>query len=499
MSEDLILNNKYDLKTEAKGIKKNSFFSFVSITSRLVANVLAFWIIARFYGPETFGQFTFAHTLSIIFVLFADFGLDILLTTELAKNKNKAIYIFQQLFSLKLVFCLIALIIFWVIAIFYTPSFQAKLLILIFSFYTVFTAIINFLCALFKGFEKLRYETNVSLFINLSLLILIILPIIFKVSIIFIAFSFVITRVLGFFVGVYYSFRLLPNITFNFKIGNIKEIKDKVVVFGVHLLLSNLFFQIDTILLAFWKDEYNVGIYQAAFKVVLLTLVIPDIFNNSLIPTLTRIYSENNYLWKRFGELMNKSLFIIALPISIILFVFAEQIIHLIYGAKGFTDSISILRIFAVILLIRFSLETYAMMLTTSNRQKVRMKIVILGILINLIADYFLIPIYGAYGAGISALITTVYLAIAYYSTNFEMLKKWLLDFKTISLLITTLVILELLLTSNKISVFIFAPIIFILFYTLSYLFLYSKEEKKLIFSEELKSNLLNIGKFLNR
>jgi len=85
--------------TEAIRIKKNSFFSLISIASRLVANVIVFWLIARIYGPENFGIFTFAHTTATILILLADFGFDILLTTELSKNISDAKNIFQNIFS----------------------------------------------------------------------------------------------------------------------------------------------------------------------------------------------------------------------------------------------------------------------------------------------------------------------------------------------------------------------------------------------------------------
>ncbi|HED05429.1 MAG TPA: hypothetical protein ENI61_01945, partial [Ignavibacteria bacterium] len=63
--------------TEAKRIRKNYLFSFLSISSRLIANVIVFWIIARYYGPDIFGQFSLAHTIATISILLGDFGLDL--------------------------------------------------------------------------------------------------------------------------------------------------------------------------------------------------------------------------------------------------------------------------------------------------------------------------------------------------------------------------------------------------------------------------------------
>ena len=140
--------------SEATRIRRNSLFSFLSISLRLIANVVVFWIIGSHYGPKVFGQFTTAQTIAAIFILFADFGLDVLLTTEVAQNRKDAANIFQRFYSIKIIFCLIALIAMWVLSLVNNFSPTSKLLIFVFSFYVVLTTLTNFLNALYKGFEK---------------------------------------------------------------------------------------------------------------------------------------------------------------------------------------------------------------------------------------------------------------------------------------------------------------------------------------------------------
>ncbi|NMB82861.1 MAG: oligosaccharide flippase family protein, partial [Ignavibacteria bacterium] len=140
--------------TEAVNIRRNSFFSFVSAIARVAANFVLFWLIARYYSEEIFGQFTFAQSLSTNFLFLADFGFDMLLITEVSRNRNQSTALFRKYYSLKLIFSLLALFSMWFIALFISLSFQAKLLIMIFSFFMIFSALTNFLFALFKGYEK---------------------------------------------------------------------------------------------------------------------------------------------------------------------------------------------------------------------------------------------------------------------------------------------------------------------------------------------------------
>src|SRR3990170_4014485 len=385
--------------TEASRIRNNSVFSFLSISSRLVANVVVFWIIARVYGPELFGQFTFAQTLATIFILFADFGFDILLTNEIARDRDKAKALFQQFFSLKLIFSLVGLL--------------AITLVLV----------------------------------------------LFKSSVTSLAIAFVVTRLLGFIISLKYSYQVLKNISFRFFYGDLSKI----------------------------KGNYEVGIYQAVFKLILVPLVIPDIFINTLMPVLARMNVQNPEHWKKIGELMNKLLFIIVLPTSIILFSFPEQIINFIYGSNKYVEAIPILRIFSVILFVRFNLETYALMLTTSDRQKIRLYGVLVTTLINFILNYFMIKKYGILGAAFVSLATNTILGLIYIYTTRPLFYKWMVNIKIIIAILFALCIGYAFMLWSTFSILFAVPIIFSCYALFAYFYFFSSEDIKLILSEKIK------------
>ena len=422
--------------TQASRIRRNYFFSVLSISSRLIANVIVFWIIARYYGPVVFGQFAFAQTLATIFIIFADFGFDVLLTNEIARNRERAIHYFQQFFTLKLIFTLSSIALMWGFAIVNQLSAYSKSLIFIFSLYMAFTALTNFLFALYKGYEQLEYETKVALITNIFLLLSVIILVTFHIEIIYIALTFVLSRIIGFVLGIKYSFLVLKNISFRPALPKFRDEKNKIFIYGFHLVFSYLFFQLDTILLALWKGDYEIGIYQSVFKIVMIFLVLPEIFVNTLLPVLSRLNVEGIIKWTKIGYLMNKILFVLIIPISIFIFVFAANLIDLVYGNKNYNDAVPILRIFAIILFVRFNLETYALMLTTSNRQHVRMYSVIFASILNVVLNYYAIPNYGALGAAIVSLITNVIVGIIYIFFTRSLFYEWLFNFKVIVILV---------------------------------------------------------------
>ena len=426
--------------SEAMRIRKNSLFSFLSMSSRLFTNIVIYWIIARFYGREIFGQFTSAQTIAIALILFADFGLDLLLTTELPRDISKSVGLFNKYFSIKLILSSIAFIIMLLFSSFGSFGPEVKKLLAIFSFFVVFTTLSNFLTALYKGNEKLEYEAFVNFIINFNSLVVILILIAFKQNIIIISLAFTLTKLIGLIASFYFAHKLLPLNQVRIDFTGFRLLKNQVITFGLFWVFGNLFFQLDTILLAFWQGEKSVGTYQSVFRLIMLPLVIPDIFVNSLMPTLSRLNSENELVWKKLGSLFNKLLVLIAIPLSITFYIYSDQIIHLVYGKKEYSDAIPILRIFAIILFIRFFSETHGLMLTTSLKQKTRMKIVVVATFLNFIINYFLISKYGAFGAGLTSLITNLFVCVFYVAATFSFTKLWFVNLNLITLLIFVLI-----------------------------------------------------------
>ncbi|MBU2494427.1 MAG: flippase [Bacteroidetes bacterium] len=445
-------------------------------------------ILARYYGPETFGQFTFAHTLAMTFLLFADFGFDILLTTEIAKSKKNAALIFQQIFSLKLIFTIISLVGMFLFTLVFDISNEARELAIVFSFFMVFTTLTNFLFALFKGFEKLNLESIISFTINIGLIIFTVAAIYFRINVIFVAVGFTISRMIGFILGIKFSMNLVPNIKFSLLFNDLKNIRGKVLVFGFHFLFSFLFFQLDTLLLALLKGDYYVGIYQSVFKLIMLPLVLPEIFINVLLPLLSRLNIENHKQWKKTGSIMSKILFIIIIPVSLILFIYAEEIIDIIYGLQNYHEAVNILKIFSLIVFVRFCLEPFALMLTTSNRQIVRMYVVITAAIVNLVLNIIFIPYYGLLGAAFVSLACNLFVGILYIIVNIKLFKEWFVNSKSVIILISSLILYYFIEDLLHINLWNGLFIIVAIYSCLAYFYFFSKEEKSLLLSYNFTS-----------
>src|SRR5260221_11187940 len=152
------------------GIRENSFFALLSHLIRLSANFVLFVGIARYCGPDILGQFTTALTVATIFLLLADFGFDILLSSEVARARDRAPALLQAYLPAKRMFAILASLLMAAALNLEHVSPSTKTLIYIFCPYVFFGALLNFFLAFFKGCEQLQHETKITFVTNLLLL-----------------------------------------------------------------------------------------------------------------------------------------------------------------------------------------------------------------------------------------------------------------------------------------------------------------------------------------
>ncbi|MBA4317050.1 MAG: hypothetical protein C0412_01485 [Flavobacterium sp.] len=395
-------------------LKRNTLFSLMSSLIRLFSNAILFILVAHYYGPEVFGQFTTAHSFAIIFTLFADFGFDFLLTNEIANQNVSTKFLLPRMLGIKVILSIIATLSMCCIPFFYEMTEGTRNLTYIFSLYLFFSTLLNFMFALFKGHEELRHEYVITLTLNSFLLGMLILFGVLGVSVYIIGGFFVLSRLLGLLFALQRSRRFNLSLKPIFDLHWYKATWKKISIFGIYFIFGNLFFLLDTILISIIKGDYEVGIYQSVFRLIAITLVIPEIAVNVTLPSLTKFYLSDKNKWNQLGLVINKTLYYIGLLLGFILFFWANFIIDTIYGIEKFLDSVLILQLFGVVIFIRYTVELPALMLTTSQQQYIRMLLVIGATMLNLLLNLVAIPNLGIIGAAFVSIITNLIVGIGY-------------------------------------------------------------------------------------
>lgn len=470
------------MRDQASRIKRNSLFAFLSHFFRMLTNVVLFISIARSYGPEEFGQFTAAHTLATVFLFLADFGFDTLLASEVARDRKNAFVLVRRLFSLKLAFALAASLLMILTALVQGVSAPTRLLMMVFSSFVFLSALMNFFFALFKGVEEMQYETWISFAANLLLLCVVLALGYAGASLLVIAIAFTASRVIGLMLTWHTARRQGFAVPISFSFSGRSDL-GIVLVFGLQALFGNLFFVQDTLLLSAWSGDYQVGIYQSVFKLISVVLVVQEVVVVALLPALSRLYLENREGWSKYGGLASRTLLFIALPIALAFVIYADRIVTLIYGATDYNEAIPILRIFGLIVLIRFSVEAYALMLTTSQRQKRRLWVVAGATVFNLLLNWYAIPRWGPLGAAVVSLTTNLLVGVGYVAATGRLFYDWFLNIRPLVPLMCAVAIGVALWNLYWVSPLVTAPLALLFLSAIILWFGFTQEERHLVFA----------------
>jgi O-antigen/teichoic acid export membrane protein len=409
-------------------IRRNSIYSFLAFALRLVANMVLFVGIARFYGPTAFSQFSLAHVYFSIMLLIADFGYDFYLATEIGRDARLTGNLAGKVMPVKMFLSVCAVCFMIALALIGQSRSEMRMLMIIFALGVPANTLMTFVAAVFRGNQYVSPEARIAFTQNAFLLILLVLIATLGLPLLAVAVAFVVSRIYGFIALWRRARKRFPELQWNThlpEIGHTKALAGVGVTFGLHLLFGTLYFQLDTILLDYLSGKEAVGLYQAVMKLAALVLVLNEVAITAVIPVLAQAFDGQEERWNRIGKVVCKSLHLIGGFFGLLFFLCPEEILGIVYGKGEFTGAVPVMRIFGVVLLIRFGMETYAMMLTTAKRQRSRTIVVIVATVVNAIANLLVIPKFGILGAAWVSLGTNAFVGISYIALVSARSRQW--------------------------------------------------------------------------
>lgn len=179
------------------------------------------------------------------------------------------------------------------------------------------------------------------------------------------------------------------------------------VVLGLAIALGQVYFRVDTLLLALIRDPVEVGLYGAAYKFIELSEVLVGAFALSVTPPLTRFIATGD---ERASSLIQKGFDLIlaaAAPLSVALLVFSTDIVVAAAG-PGFRDGAVALQILAFYVLFSFTNALFWRVLIASGRDRALLAISSSILVVNVALNLILIPVYGFKAAAVTSVVSEV-------------------------------------------------------------------------------------------
>lgn len=184
-----------------------------------------------------------------------------------------------------------------------------------------------------------------------------------------------------------------------------------------------IYTRIDLFMLAYFLAPItvpiNVAIYNVARAFTSFSVVINESMNTIVFPETAKVDLSLGQVSrdriKKIYETSSGVLFLIAIPITLILFFFPEFILRLFYGGK-YQNAASLVRVFAFWGLMHPFYRIAASVFNGIGKPEVNARLTWIGAGINILVNLILIPWLGVLGATITALITTFVILIIYFA-----------------------------------------------------------------------------------
>jgi len=411
-----------------KDILKGSFIIFVFKVFGAVSLFLVYILIPRYYGVETLGIFNLIFALMMIGTVLSRMGLDIFVVRVLPslENRPKEISLFlRDVFKIITIGSIFISLLFFfssnIIDRYIFKSIDASnyiigliLVILPFTFFNVLPEIFRGLhdIKIYSFFRNLSANVTIAFLLGIGILTGI------KYSPIYMLYSAitVITIVMAF---VLYKF--LKKRDIDIIVGG--EYQDKILAYSYPMLLTSsvmfLMGYVDSFMISYYLDEYQVGIYSVCLNLSMILTFIPLSIGGFIAPKISQAHSkEDSSKVKEIFSNSIKLITVVTIPIFSLLYAYPELFLGL-FGEEFVVASTTLL-IINLGFLSEAMTAPVGFILNMTDNQHIFMRILIIALVINIVLNALLIPLYGINGAAIAILSSMLFWTLS----SFAVLKR---------------------------------------------------------------------------
>ncbi len=189
-----------------------------------------------------------------------------------------------------------------------------------------------------------------------------------------------------------------------------KILSKKMLVEGIPLglavVLATVYYRVDAFMLKGMSTDVELGFYGAAYKFVDILIAVPSFFLIAASPVLADRLKNNFSKFKRAYQRAFLLLIIVVIPIMGFMIILAPSILGMVFGDKA-SGSIEILRILSLAFPFIFMSYLYESLLIALRKKYTFLFMAVLGAVLNISLNIYLIPNYDGAGAAIATFITT--------------------------------------------------------------------------------------------
>ncbi len=395
-----------------KKLTQNTFFYTSALAIQKALAFFYFIILARGIGVENTGRFTLALSFTAVFSMILDFGLNQVLIRETAKDKTTSENYLNNIISIKIIASIfIYLLIVILVNLMGYPQ-LTKNLIYISGLVMIFDSYALSVYGSIRGHQNLLIESLGTILNQIIVLLLGSVLIFLKVDLLLIMSAYFWASTVNFSWAIFNlrrKFNLKLKLKLDFKI--IKYLLILSFPFALAGIFNRVFSSIDIILLSKLRSDYEVGIYSVAFKIAFALQFTALAFSASIYPAFSYYFTHQK---EKLTTLFTQSIYwlsFLALPLTFGVIAISDKAIVPVFGLE-YQKSIEPLNILMLSLFFVFLCFPIGAMLNASGKQSRNTWNLLIVALFSIIANLFLIPIFGYIGTAWANLLSYILLFI---------------------------------------------------------------------------------------
>ena len=400
-----------------KYFKNTSWLFGEKILRMIVGLFVGIWV-ARYLGPEQFGLFSYAQSFVGLFIAIATLGLDGIVIRELVNDERRRDELIGTAFYLKLMGAFLVLLILFMTINFTSNEKETNTLVFIIASATIFQSF-NVVDMYFQSRVMSKYVvcTNlISLFFSSIVKVILILN---EAPLVAFAWVVLFDSVVLAFGFLYFYIQQVDFSIWSLKFQKTTAfslLKDSwpLILSGAVLMIQA---RIDQVMIKEMIGNAEVGYYSVAMRLIEALAFATMLLKGSLFPAIQNAKKISEELYQ--DRLLNfyRLNFLLFLIMAIPIFLFAEQIVVLLFGEEYQPAGI-LLALMSIRLLFSSMGVARGVFILTENLMKFSLITMILGTITNIGLNYLWIPEYGGVGAIVATIFSftvTVFLVDIFY------------------------------------------------------------------------------------
>ena len=399
---------------------------------RMVISLFVGIYVARYLGPERFGLLSYSVSFVWLFSSLASFGLNNILVRELVQSPEQRNNLLGTVFWLK-VFGTFVMATAIALALQFFEDEQQ-------TYWMIFIIALGYLFQTTNVIE-LYFQAQVqSKFIVRAQVAQMLITSLFKIYLIYIqaeliwfAFALMLDQAVAaaLFLIVYcWEINFFPFFTFHWK--RAKKLMDGALPLIFSGMMVLLYMKIDQVMLKEMLNAKAVGVYAAAVKLCEAWYFIPSAIMASLFPAIIESRKESEEYYEnrvqKLYEMMVWGSLLVAIPTSFL----ADWFIQVLYGAI-FQEAAIVLKIYIWTFVFVSLGVASSHWLVAENLEKYALLRSLLGAIINITLNWYMIPIYGITGAAYATLITQLFVSYLFFGLSKHTRNSFMLSTRALS------------------------------------------------------------------